>query len=96
MAEGVKNLKQSQEEFEELFAQRTTDSRHKEVLDSKQLRQDLEKPYQSLCNYLLLMLDSDDKTSYEKVIKILNNSRDYYATTLAKRSGKGKPDTPSK
>ena len=94
IAEGVKNLKQSQEEFEELFAQRTTDSRHKEVLDSKQLRQDLEKPYQSLCNYLLLMLDSDDKVSYGKVIKTINNSRDYYATTLAKRSSKAKVETP--
>lgn len=94
IAEGVNNLKQSQEEFEELFAQRTTDSRHKEVLDSKQLRQDLEKTYQSLCNYLLLMLDSDDKVSYGKVIKTINNSRDYYATTLAKRSSKAKVETP--
>lgn len=94
IAEGVKKLKQSQEEFEELFAQRTTDSRHKEVLGSKQLRQDLEKPYQSLCNYLLPMLDSDDKVSYGKVIKTLNNSRDYYATTLAKPLSKAKVETP--
>lgn len=93
IAEGVKNLKQSQKEFEELFVQRTTDSRHKEVLGSKQLRQDLEKPYQSLCNYLFLMLDSDDKVSYGKVIKTINNSRDYYATTLAKRLSKAKVET---
>lgn len=40
------------------------------------------------------MLDSDDKVSYGKVIKTINNSRDYYATTLAKRSSKAKVETP--
>ncbi len=88
----LEELEQSNTAFNTLFGQRSAQNIGKESFDTKALRREMTEIYRKLCAYVLALAEIKSDEFYKKALEIINNSRKYYADTLAKREGisKGK------
>lgn len=83
-------LEQSNTEFNEVFAKRSAQNLQKETYDVKALRKQMTELYRKLSNYIVTLAGIKQDEFYKKVLDTFNNSRKYYADTLAIRGGKKK------
>lgn len=85
-------LEQSNTEFNKVFAKRSAQNLQKETYDVKALRKQMTELYRKLSNYIVTLAGIKQDEFYKKVLDTLNNSRKYYADTLAVREGKKKKE----
>lgn len=81
----VDNLTESNTAFNTLFASRSKEELTKVSYDSKALKQAVIDPYLDLSSYVLVLARVKGDKPSKDLLKILNNSRKYYADLLAKR-----------
>ncbi len=95
--EFVTELASSNTAFNTLFANRSYQVSAKTVYDVKALRKELFTDYKLLADYVLSMAKVKATTPlYKDVLTLLNNGRQYYANTIARRtSGNVPTDTPA-
>lgn len=90
ITEFLTELEQSNTEFNNLFAKRSTQNLQKETFDLKAMRRQMTVSYRKMSNYILTLAGIKQDEFYKKVLDVLNNSRKYYSDTLAVRDGKKK------
>lgn len=81
----VDNLAESNAAFNTLFASRSKDDLSKVSYDSKALKQALIDPYQDLANYILVLARVKGDKASKDLLKVVNNSRQYYADHTSRR-----------
>ena len=77
--EFTSELEKSNTAFNTLFG--------KESYDTKALRKEITDIYRKLTNYIIALVEIKTDPFYRKTLEVINNSRKYYADTLAKRNG---------
>ncbi len=88
----VDRLEASNKNFKVKFDARSTETISTEVFDTKVLRTTIFETYKELAEYILVMAKRKPQVpEYKKILDILNNGREYFATLLAKREGGDKP-----
>lgn len=90
IVEFVQELEKSNTAFDTLFAERSVQNIGKETYDTKALRREMTDIYKKLAKYTLTMAEVKSDEFYIKALEVINNSRKYYADTLAKRNGQTK------
>ena len=70
-----------------LFGERSAQNIGKESYDTKALRKEITDIYRKLTNYIIALVEIKTDPFYRKTLEVINNSRKYYADTLAKRNG---------
>lgn len=88
--EFLAELEKSNTAFDTLFAQRSAQNISKETYNTKALRREMTEIYRKLCVYTETLANIKQDDFYKKALEIINNSRKYYADTLAKRRGVSK------
>lgn len=86
----VAELEKSNKEFDTLFAKRSIENIGKETYDTKALRREMTEIYRKLATYVLALAPIKSDELYKQALDTINNSRKYYADTLAKRGGMSK------
>lgn len=84
------DLETSNKAFDTLFAQRSAQNIGKETFNTRALRKEMTEIYRKLCVYTETLANIKQDDFYKKALEIINNSRKYYADTLAKRGGVSK------
>lgn len=88
VAKFVSNLSESNQQFEELFAHRSTQGSQKVSYNVKAVRKALTGEYTRLCNYVATMADMKSDPFYKNALEVVNQGRKYFAdVVLARRNG---------
>ena len=82
----TEELKSTNEEFENLFTQRSQDISANETIDSKAIRTAADKDMRKLFSFIELYQDEYDEVDYRPLTKELNTMLAYYKTQLAARA----------
>ena len=85
--EFTSELEKSNTAFNTLFGERSAQNIGKESYDTKALRKEITDIYRKLTNYIIVLVEIKTDPFYRKTLEVINNSRKYYADTLAKRNG---------
>lgn len=85
--EFISELEKSNTAFNTLFGERSAQNIGKESYDTKVLRKEITDIYRKLTNYIIAVVEIKTNPFYRKTLEVINNSRKYYADTLAKRNG---------
>ena len=85
--EFISELEKSNTAFNTLFGERSAQNIGKESYDTKALRKEITDIYRKLTNYIIALVEIKTDPFYRKTLEVINNSRKYYADTLAKRNG---------
>lgn len=85
--EFISELEKSNTAFNTLFGERSAQNIGKESYDTKALRKEITDIYRKLTNYIIAVVEIKTDPFYRKTLEVINNSRKYYADTLAKRNG---------
>ena len=85
--EFTSELEKSNTAFNTLFGERSAQNIGKESYDTKVLRKEITDIYRKLTNYIIAVVEIKTNPFYRKTLEVINNSRKYYADTLAKRNG---------
>ena len=85
--EFISELEKSNTAFNTLFGERSAQNIGKESYDTKALRKEITDIYRKLTNYIIVLVEIKTDPFYRKTLEVINNSRKYYADTLAKRNG---------
>lgn len=85
--EFISELEKSNTAFNTLFGERLAQNIGKESYDTKALRKEITDIYRKLTNYIIALVEIKTDPFYRKTLEVINNSRKYYADTLAKRNG---------
>ena len=85
--EFTSELEKSNTAFNTLFGERSAQNIGKESYDTKALRKEITDIYRKLTNYIIALVEIKTDPFYRKTLEVINNSRKYYADTLAKRNG---------
>ena len=85
--EFTSELEKSNTAFNTLFGERSAQNIGKESYDTKALRKEITDIYRKLTNYIIALVEIKTDSFYRKTLEVINNSRKYYADTLAKRNG---------
>ena len=85
--EFISELEKSNTAFNTLFGERSAQNIGKESYDTKVLRKEITDIYRKLTNYIIALVEIKTDSFYRKTLEVINNSRKYYADTLAKRNG---------
>ena len=85
--EFTSELEKSNTAFNTLFGERSDQNIGKESYDTKALRKEITDIYRKLTNYIIALVEIKTDPFYRKTLEVINNSRKYYADTLAKRNG---------
>jgi len=85
--EFISELEKSNSAFNTLFGERSAQNIGKESYDTKALRKEITDIYRKLTNYIIAVVEIKTNPFYRKTLEVINNSRKYYADTLAKRNG---------
>ena len=85
--EFTRELEKSNTAFNTLFGERSAQNIGKESYDTKALRKEITDIYRKLTNYIIVLVEIKTDPFYRKTLEVINNSRKYYADTLAKRNG---------
>ena len=84
--EFTSELEKSNTAFNTLFGERSAQNIGKESYDTKALRKEITDIYRKLTNYIIVLVEIKTDPFYRKTLEVINNSRKYYADTLAKRN----------
>ena len=85
--EFTSELEKSNTAFNTLFGERSAQNIGKVSYDTKALRKEITDIYRKLTNYIIALVEIKTDPFYRKTLEVINNSRKYYADTLAKRNG---------
>lgn len=85
--EFISELEKSNTAFNTLFGERSAQNIGKEIYNTKALRKEITDIYRKLTNYIIALVEIKTDSFYRKTLEVINNSRKYYADTLAKRNG---------
>ena len=85
--EFTSELEKSNTAFNTLFGERSAQNIGKGSYDTKALRKEITDIYRKLTNYIIALVEIKTDPFYRKTLEVINNSRKYYADTLAKRNG---------
>ena len=85
--EFTSELEKSNTAFNTLFGERSAQNIGKESYDTKALRKEITDIYRKLTTYIIAVVEIKTDPFYRKTLEVINNSRKYYADTLAKRNG---------
>jgi len=81
-------IKTANDQFKLLFSGRTHEKANKEVFDIKLLRQESNKVYIDMANYVLSLSKALDAEQYNRSLNLINTTRKYYSDMLARRTNK--------
>ena len=85
--EFISELEKSNTAFNILFGEHLAQTIRKESYDTKALRKEITDIYRKLTSYIIAVVEIKTDPFYRKTLEVINNSRKYYADTLAKRNG---------
>ena len=85
--EFISELEKSNTAFNTLFGERSAQNIGKDSYDTKALRKEITDIYRKLTIYIFAVVEIKTNPFYRKTLEVINNSRKYYADTLAKRNG---------
>ncbi|MCI9846924.1 DUF6261 family protein [Flavobacterium pectinovorum] len=89
----AERLKTANDQFKLLFSGRTHEKANKEVFDIKLLRQEINKIYSDMTNYVLSLSKALDSEQYNRALTLINTTRKYYSDILARRTTKATTNT---
>ena len=84
----VERIKAANDQFKLLFSGRTHEKANKEIYDVKLLRQEINKVYTDMTNYVLSLSKALDSEQYNRSLNLINTTRKYYSDMLARRTTK--------
>lgn len=88
----INSLEVANDNFKKIFDKRSSDSISSVHHNSKQLRKEIFMTYNELASYVLIMAKRKKTDFYINLLNVVNNGREYYADTLAKRAATNKRD----
>jgi len=88
----INGLEVANDNFKKEFDKRSSESISTVHYNSKQLRKEIFKTYNEFASYVLIMAKRKKTEYYKKLLEVVNNGREYYADTLAKRAAINKRD----
>lgn len=93
MMPSVERIRTTNDQFKVLFSGRTQEKANQEVFDVKLLRQEINKIYGDLSNYVLSLSKALDSEQHNSALNLINVTRKYFSDMLARRTSKIKAET---